>query len=116
MPDEQRERVARNEIRFREINENLRKDLEKLPAPPDSVPFVCECGLSACTGIVHMSIPEYESVRASSRRFAVLPGHEIPGTEHVVQRRDAFVIVEKQPDVGSLVDATDPRHGNDTVA
>jgi hypothetical protein len=116
VPHERAERAAQNEIRFRDINEGLRRDLEKLPTQPESVPFVCECGLSACAGVVHMSIPEYEQVRASSRRFVVLPGHDLRDVEVVVERRDRYTIVEKKPDVGSLVDATDPRHGRDTAA
>jgi hypothetical protein len=110
--DERKERVARNETRFREINENLRTDLEKLPSAPSAVAFVCECGLSACTGIVEMGIGEYEAVRASSRRFLILPGHEIPDTERVIERLAGYFVVEKDPDSTRIVDAAYRRHGN----
>lgn len=116
MPSEEIERIARNEARFREINESLRRDLGKLPTPPPTVPFVCECGLSACTGTIELSIPEYEAVRASARRFALLPGHEIPATEHVVERHKGYYVVEKKPETGVIVDAADQRRSDDTVS
>ncbi len=116
MPDDRTERIARNESRFRDINEGLRRDLEKLPSQPEMVPFVCECGLSVCSATVEMSIPEYETVRASSRRFVLVPGHELPQTENVVDRHQRYFVVEKKPEVGSIVDATDRRHSDDTVA
>ncbi len=109
MPDERSERIALNESRFREINDRLAADLAKLPEPPEVIPFVCECGQASCTAILELTGPEYESIRANSRRFVVLSGHEFPDTETVVGDVSGYAVVEKLPETGPLVDATDPR-------
>ena len=111
MPDERTERIAANENRFRRINDELRTGLAKLPREPDVVFFVCECGHGTCTAILELTVAQYESVRANSRRFVVLPGHEIPDTEVVVDHVAGYAVVEKLPESGSLVDAADPRRG-----
>ena len=109
MPDERLERIAANENRFRGINDDLRAGLAKLPREPDVVPFVCECGHGTCTATLELTVAQYESVRANSRRFIVLPGHEIPDTEVVVAHIAGYALVEKRPASGSLVDRADPR-------
>ena len=50
-----------------------------------------------------------ERVRADSRRFILIAGHEIPDVEVVVERTDAYVIVEKVGVAGDVAEATDPR-------
>lgn len=109
MADERAERIALNESRFRQINDGLRDDLAKLPSEPEAVPFVCECGSNACEGLIEVTLAEYEGIRANSRHFLVLPGHEIEGAERVLASTPRYMVVEKQPEVGPLVDATDPR-------
>lgn len=111
MADERAVRIALNESRFRQINDGLRDDLAKLPSQPEAVPFVCECGSNSCEGLVEVTLAEYEAVRANSRHFLVLPGHEIAGAERVLASVPQYMVVEKQPAVGPLVDATDPRRG-----
>ncbi len=109
MPDERTERIALNESRFRDINQRLAADLATLPHPPEAIPFVCECGAASCTATVGLSTPEYESIRASSRRFVVVAGHELPDVETVISASSGYAIVEKRPQSGPLVEATDPR-------
>ena len=109
MPGERTERIALNESRFRDINERLAADLAKLAHQPDVIPFVCECAMASCAATVELTAAEYESVRASSRRFVVVPGHELPDVETVISASRGHAIVEKLPASGSPVDATDPR-------
>ena len=111
MPDERTERIALNESRFREINETLRADLAKLARQPEAISFVCECGQATCTGIVELTVAQYEAIRANSRRFIVLSGHEMPDVETVVGHEGGYAVVEKLLESGPLVDATDPRRG-----
>ncbi|CAA9474697.1 MAG: hypothetical protein AVDCRST_MAG69-337 [uncultured Solirubrobacteraceae bacterium] len=111
MDDQRAERIALNESRFRQINDGLRDDLAKLPSEPEAVPFVCECGSNACEGLIEVTLAEYEGIRANSRHFLVLPGHEIVEAERVLASTPRYMVVEKQPGVGPLVDATDPRRG-----
>ena len=44
---------------------------------------------------VELTVREYEEIRANPRRFVVLPGHEFPDVETLVESRDGYVIVEK---------------------
>jgi hypothetical protein len=110
MDDAAREaRIARNESRFREINEQLETDLRRLPGDPEIVSFVCECGNRACADLVQMTFEEYERVRSDSHTFVVVPGHEMPEVEEVVQRTERFHVVAKVERTQRIVETTDPR-------
>lgn len=107
--DPRAKRIAENESRFREINERLRGDLSALPASDEPVAFVCECGLLECAQPVSLTLAEYEAARADSLDFIVVPGHEIPDVEDVVDAGDHHVRVRKRPASAPVVKATDPR-------
>jgi hypothetical protein len=110
MPDERAERIAANEGRFREINERVERDLEPHRDGPDELlPFVCECGRGGCTDAVHLSLAEYERVRADATRFALVPGHQIESVEDVVERQDRYLVVRKHPETHDQVRRSDPR-------
>ena len=104
MAGERAQRVARNEVRFREINEALRQDLGRLPDRPATVSFVCECGNPDCRDSVKLDLGAYESVRAYQRRFVVVAGHELPDLETVVDGGETYAVVEKPDDVAAIVD------------
>ena len=55
-----------------------------------------------------MTIAEYEHVREQDDRFAVVPGHENPELERVVERNERFALVDKVPEAEHAV-ADDPR-------
>jgi hypothetical protein len=110
MPDERAARLARNEARFREINERVERDLEPLVDTQDELlPFVCECGRPNCTDTIRMSVAEYESVRSDATRFAIVSGHEIEDVEDVVERTDRYFVVQKHPQTWEIAEQTDPR-------
>jgi hypothetical protein len=110
MDDDAREaRIARNESRFREINEQLEADLRRLPGDPEMVSFVCECGNRACADLVQMTFEEYEGVRSDSQTFVVVPGHGMPEVEEVTQRGERFHVVAKVERTQRIVETTDPR-------
>ena len=74
------------------------------------LPFVCECGSQDCIRAIDLSLREYESVRAHARRFAILPDHENPTLEIVVQETDRFAVVETFVGEASRIpEDTDPR-------
>jgi hypothetical protein len=54
------------------------------------LPFVCECGSQDCIRAIDLSLREYESVRLHARRFAIVPDHENPTVEIVVQETGRF--------------------------
>jgi hypothetical protein len=110
MPDERAARLARNEARFREINERVERDLEPLIDTQDELlPFVCECGHRNCTDALGLSVAEYESVRSDPTRFVVVPGHEIEDVEDVVERTDRYAVVRKHPETWEIAQQTNPR-------
>jgi hypothetical protein len=86
-------RIAVNEATYRKINEAIRAD----PAD-DWIAFVCECGRLGCNQLMRLSRAEYEAVREHSRRFAIVPGHEIAEVEDVVERHSTYYVVSK-PDL-----------------
>ena len=107
--DARAKRIADNESRFRQINERLREDLTSLPDDEAPVEFVCECGKIDCAQMVRLTLEEYEAVRASPLDFAVVPGHEIPDVEDVVDVHDRYARVRKHPEAADRVRAADPR-------
>ena len=58
--------------------------------------LVCECGHRDCAERITLTIDEYRKLRSDPLQFAVLPGHEIPQVEDVVQRMSGWLIVQKQ--------------------
>jgi hypothetical protein len=57
-----------------------------------------------------MTVAEYQAIRAEPTRFAVLPAHELPEIESVVERHPNYLVVEKRDaDAQEIVRETDPR-------
>lgn len=90
-------RLARNEVMFRAINERIRELAARFEqASADSLAFICECSDETCVDRIHLTIEQYDDVRAIPVRFVVRPGHEAtPLVERVLYRSDEFVIVRK---------------------
>ena len=73
---------------------------------------MCECADPACAHRVDASLAEYEEVRGDGTQFLVVPGHEEPAIEEVVEERPRFTIVAKVRGVlGSTARQLDPRTG-----
>ena len=112
MPRRRTERIAHNESVFRALNESLEASVHRGRPEGDHAGFVCECGEPNCDEIVRVELPAYESVRADSQLFVVLPGHETPDVEDVVSDSDGYVVVRKHPDAAEIVKRTDPRRAD----
>ena len=103
-------RIAENESLFREMNERLAAWEERQAAPATTRHmFFCECANRVCHDRVCLSIPEYEAVRESPVRFAVLPDHVRPDIERVVGEGQGYVVVEKDERVRYILEQSDPR-------
>jgi hypothetical protein len=86
------ERLARNQVVFRDGNERL---LEMLDDPEGTTEFLCECCNPECLDTVPLTLLEYERVRSRSNHFFVVHGHEIPEIEQVTSASDGYFLVRK---------------------
>lgn len=108
---EREDRIARNEALFRSVNERVRELAGAVTtvATPETVPFVCECGSADCAATVELTIGEYEHVRADPAQFVIVPGHEIPEVEGVVEQHEHYHVVRKHAHEAQIAIETDPR-------
>jgi len=102
------QRLARNEARFRDINERLERDLLQLGVG-GLQEFVCECGDADCAELLRLTYDEYEHVRTDPRWFAVVPGHVFPAVEQVIGRHERFELLEKMGATSEIAAETDAR-------
>ena len=102
------ERVAQNEAAFRDLNERI-ADGRWPGEEEEPSAFRCECASLGCNRLVEVPLAVYEGVRADPRHFLLIPGHQIPAVEVVVDEGDGYIVVEKQGIAGEVAEATDPR-------
>jgi hypothetical protein len=107
------ERLAGNEALFREVNERVAEiatHFVEVETRGERVNFACECGRATCAEPIAMTLDEYEALRAESTHFAVVPEHEQPEIEIVVERHPTYFVVQKrEPDAQEVARETDPR-------
>jgi hypothetical protein len=94
------ERLAANEVRFREINESAQPQRESRGTGR----FVCECADRGCMAWLEVPLAEYRAVREHPRRFLVTPSHEIPDIESIVARGTGYFVIEKPEAVAHIVE------------
>ncbi len=109
--DAREERLANNEILFRDINERIASIAEPQSSPGDNhvYEFLCECSNIGCDLRLPITLAAYEEVREDPARFVVAPGHELPEIEIVISRSDGYQVVRKEGDAADLVTEKDPR-------
>ena len=93
---------------FRLANERV-SDWEERHADSEIELYACECANLDCREKVSLRKADYENVRADSGQFVLLPGHETPDVETVIERHDGWVVVAKAPSVRETVERFDPR-------
>jgi hypothetical protein len=108
MDDHQR-RLVKNEALFREVNERIEDVATELGGHAHLYEFLCECSNTDCQLRLPLTIGAYEQVRQHPRRFIVAPGHDLPDIEKVVERREAYQVIEKDAEPGRLAARLDPR-------
>jgi hypothetical protein len=102
------QRAARNEALFREVNENIARLEERHGTTTAEPVFLCECASADCTDHLSVEADVYTRVREQPRLFLVIPGHEDPQLERVVERHSGYLIVEKTGAAGEVAEQTDP--------
>lgn len=106
--DDLARRVAQNESAFRSLNENLNEDASEGDARDEAV-YLCECRQRDCEEKVRLSPADYESMRKHPARFIIVPRHEHPDFEIVVDRHDDYLVVEKTGSTRDVAKKLDPR-------
>jgi hypothetical protein len=101
----QRERAARNQSLFREVNERI-NELTDSTLPSS---FICECTNEGCDESIPLTLTEYEEIRANGNRFVVLAGHEVSTVEEIVARGNGYIVVAKLGAGAPLAEQLDPR-------
>ncbi len=101
-------RLAENEVYFKQSNEKVNKDLEKLKKLAESdgnhdllidfnqpFHFFCECADEKCHQRVKLTTSEYRKSRKNNKQFILAVGHDLKGIEKVQKKKKDFVVVEK---------------------
>ena len=108
--DERERRIGKNEALFREVNDRIERVTESLQVTTENLWILCECGDESCLEKVEVSLPEYERIRSDPALFFVLPGHELPDVEDVVEEAPGYYIVRKRSGgPAELATELDPR-------
>jgi hypothetical protein len=93
--DFREERIVRNEVSAREINERIEEAHGS--SPNDSlIRIVCECGYRKCVEFIEVTMGEYQRIRDDPRHFCVVKEHVIEDVEETVLEADRFAIVAKR--------------------
>ncbi|MDX6481841.1 MAG: hypothetical protein QOG85_2351 [Gaiellaceae bacterium] len=106
---EDEERLAKNEVLFRTVNEAIEQQALRFGAVDDEYEFICECANTGCTERVTLTLREYERIRSGGARFVIVPGHADPRVELVVERAENHEVVEKDGSAGIIAEQMDPR-------
>ncbi len=108
MDEDRQERLAKNELLFRALNENISNLASELggEAPFE---FICECATSGCFERLSLTLAEYERVRQDGTHFLLADGHEDIEIEQVVGHHREYVVVEKDGVAGLVAADDDPR-------
>jgi hypothetical protein len=94
--DERDERIAKNETVFRAANREIEHaEQEEGGGTHRAIEVLCECGRPGCTGLISLTIAQYNDVHSQDDRFVVLRGHENPQLEKVVEERADYFVVDK---------------------
>jgi len=100
----QEERLAQNEVLFRNVNERIIELGDEWNEENEEHDLICECANTNCMAVMRLTPAEYQRLRQDAHRFGVLPGHEIPEIEDVVESNDRYLIVEKHVDTDEVVE------------
>jgi len=98
-------KAARNQARWRELNERVRFPAER----SGDVEFVCECVGRDCSETLRLSVAAYERIGSSPIRFPIAVGHDSAAVETVVQMCDQYAVVEKRGKAAKIAAHFNPR-------
>lgn len=86
----QAERMRQIEVFFRAVNEEIFKSGDATAAD-----VVCECANPLCTERMSVAASTLHALHANPKLFLLLPGHQVPDLERVVDEIDGYLVVQK---------------------
>lgn len=102
------QRLAENEVIFRNHNEAVQKGLDEVKKiaveegqqylvkkVEEPLHFYCECADENCRKRIRIILKEYKKLHDNRSRFIVIPGHNVLGLEKIVRRKAEYWVVEK---------------------
>jgi len=95
--NERARRIGENEALYRSVNEKIEDLNQSFGLLAETMAVVCECGRLECSEQIELDIPTYEHVRSDPTFFVILPGHEEPDVETIVEEHGTFNVVRKDP-------------------
>lgn len=107
MPDEgldptssRARRMRANEELMEELNRRIERSLGEIRAEEEedrdaAIAFLCECSDPGCRERVHLEPSLFDRIHRDPEQFVVVPGHEVPEVERVVDQVGDFLIVRK---------------------
>jgi hypothetical protein len=94
--DDRKKRIAKNEGVFRAANREIERAEQEAGGGRDQLMEVlCECGREGCSGVITLTVAEYDDAHSQDDRFVVLRGHESAEIEGVVKERASYLVVDK---------------------
>jgi hypothetical protein len=102
------ERAARNEEVFRGVNERIEDGAEQHEVS-GPLPFHCECGSASCLDTIEIPPIRYAAIVRERYHFVVIPGHEEPQIERIVETEPEFLVVEKIGEAREQIDQDHPQ-------
>jgi hypothetical protein len=108
--DDRARRYSINEAMFRDINERIQGLNRDFGSITGTMSVVCECARATCIEQIQVGVDDYERVRGDSALFIIVPGHDEPYVEDVVDRVNGYHVVRKAPgEAERIAEETDPR-------
>jgi hypothetical protein len=106
-------KAAKNQLMFRAVNQQIREVSERVLHQAAEIDFACECNDPTCVQSVAIDLDEFVRLDRSTNRFVVLPGHEDPTVEDVVDTHQRFVVVSKRGAGADFIRDQSRRTGRD---
>jgi hypothetical protein len=108
---DQDKRVGMNEAIFRQVNEQIKSLDDELGVDDGTITVICECGDAVGTERIELPLEHYERIRSDSLLYVIVPGHEFPNFESVVEHAEGYDVVRKQADEAvEIAEKTDQRN------
>jgi hypothetical protein len=93
--DARAQRVGENEALLRTVNDRIADVSEGFVDVLPTFDVVCECGDADCNARFSIPLEDYREIREDATKFVMIPGHEKPDIETVVERHEGWVVVRK---------------------